>query len=306
MSGISAIICTVTLFLVIPIPETPSWLASKGRYREAEASLRFFRGLQRTNANEHPELQDEIDALLLQSKLQNARHAESVIQKLRKPEVYKPLAIMIGFFGFQQFSGILVVVVYAVKFSTAAGVHIDPFVCTILIGAVRVAASLVIGFILDRIGRRLPAMFSGFMMAVCMFGMAICVHYKLDSVSWLPVVLILTYIFTSTLGLLTLPFTMIAEVYPQRVRGLASGLTICAAFTMSFIVVKLYPTMVYELGTVAVLLCYGTVALMSVIYVYLVLPETKGKTLLEIENLFKSHDADPERSKMHASHDNHA
>ena len=56
------------------------------------------------------------------------------ITKLRKPEMYKPLAIIMTFFGFQQLSGIFVVIVYASKISVEAGVTLDPFLCTVLIG----------------------------------------------------------------------------------------------------------------------------------------------------------------------------
>lgn len=213
----------------------------------------------------------------------------SILSNLRKPEVYRPIGIMIGFFAFQQLSGIFVVVVYAAKFSTSAGITMDPFLCVVYIGIVRVVAGLVVGLLLDKLGRRQPTICSAIMMAVCMFGLAAWIKYpSLESCwSWIPVVLILTYVFTSTLGLLTIPFVMNAEIFPQKYRGFGSGLTICATYSICFVCVKLYPTMVTELGSFNVCLFYGICSLASTLYVYFILPETKGKSLQDIEEMFK-------------------
>lgn len=269
------------------MPESPSWLASKGKIIPAEKSLRTFRGLPRKSSFLNSELRIDIDTLTQQSHARHNRAAESNWKKLTRPEVYKPLSIMIGFFAFQQFSGTFVVVVYAVKFAQSAGVVMDPFLCTVMIGISRVIAGFMVGPILDQFGRVKPGIFSGFFMSVCMFGLIGNSFLKAGTLDWLPVALILAYIFASSLGLLTLPFTMIAEVYPQNIRGFASGLTICACFAMNFVVVKLYPTMQEVIGNSNVFLFYGMVSALSIPYLFYLLPETKGKTLDEIQEFFK-------------------
>ena len=81
---------------------------------------------------------------------------------LKRPEIYKPLAIINAFFAFQQFSGTFVIIVYATQFATEAGAGIDKFLCTVLIGASRVLATIILAyFILDRFGRKPPSIFSG-------------------------------------------------------------------------------------------------------------------------------------------------
>lgn len=260
---------------------------SKGRIAEAERSLKLFRGLVPAGNHITPECKAELDLLIEKHRVSSSRGTESLLQKFAMPEFFKPLGIMVGFFAFQQFSGLFVLIVYAVKFSLEAGVVIDPFLCAVYIGIVRIVGTLLVGVLMDRFGRRLPAMFSGVMMAVCMFGIGWYIASGSSAASWLPVLLILTYIFASSLGLLTLPFTMMAEVFPQRFRGLASGITIGALYSMSFVVTKLYPTMVNEMGTVNVFVFYGVVSISSVVFVFFVLPETKGKTLEQIEDIFK-------------------
>lgn len=210
-------------------------------------------------------------------------------RELKKPELYKPLSIMIAFFAFQQFSGIFVVFVYAAQFSLEAGVAIDPLLMAVFIGLTRVVTTLLMGFISDKFGRRPPAMFSGVGMFLSMMGLAACAAYSLKETSynWVPAFLLIAFIFSCTLGFLTLPFAMIAELYPQKTRGFAAGLTICAGYFMSFINIKTYPNLVKSLGNEIIFMFYGAVSLLGIFFVYFILPETKGKSLQEIENHFR-------------------
>lgn len=80
---------------------------------------------------------------------------------------------------------------------------------------------------------------------------------------------------------------MLPELFPQRVRGVTAGLTVCVAYFFAFIAIKAYPSMLVLLGNEFIFLFYGIVSLLGTLFVYFILPETKGKTLQEIENLFK-------------------
>lgn len=214
---------------------------------------------------------------------------DSKWRELRKPELYKPLSIMITFFAFQQFSGIFVIFVYAAKFSVHAGVEIDPLLSAVYLGLTRVLTTIIMAFISDRFGRKPPGIFSGIGMFVTMMGLATCARYPLKetSLNWVPTFLLIAFIFSCTMGFLTLPFAMIAELYPQKMRGFAAGLTICAGYFMSFIYIKAYPTLVDSLGNEIIFLFNGIVSLAGTFFVYFILPETKGKSLREIENYFR-------------------
>jgi Sugar (and other) transporter len=88
--------------------------------------------------------------------------ADGLWSTLRRPEIYKPLAIINAFFAFQQFSGTFVIIVYATQFAAEAGAGLDKFLVTVLIGVSRVVATIFLAyFILDKYGRKPPSIFSG-------------------------------------------------------------------------------------------------------------------------------------------------
>lgn len=212
-------------------------------------------------------------------------------RELKKPQLYKPLTIMILFFTIQQFSGIFTIFIYAAQFSLEAGVAIDEFLATVIIGLIRCCTVIIVSFASDMLGRKPLATASTIGMFLSMLGLVICsifsTELKSSTIFWLPTAFLFFFIFAGTFGVLTLPFAMIAEVYPQNARGLAVGLTIFYAYIMSFINVKTFTAVFSIFGSVAVFSFYGVVSLLGTAFSLFILPETKGKSLHEIECYFQ-------------------
>lgn len=259
----------------------------KGKEIEAKRSFKKVRGFTSKSNSDNLEISKEVQSLMEQNALRSSQANDAFLDKLKRPEVYKPIFILMGFFGFQQLSGIFVIIVFAVRFITEAGVGLDPFLGAIIVGVVRLFGHTTVLYILDKFGRRPPGIIGGIGMGLSMIALAIVTEFKLN-MSWLSLFLILFFIFTSTIGYLTLPFAMIAEVFPQNVRGFASGICVCFCYLMSFFMVKLYPYMIITLGNVNLFIFYGVSSFIGVLFLYFYLPETKGKSLEEIENSFKS------------------
>uniref|UniRef100_A0A336M9V4 CSON007562 protein n=1 Tax=Culicoides sonorensis TaxID=179676 RepID=A0A336M9V4_CULSO len=288
VSGISAAVCVVSLIALIPMPETPVYLASKGKDKKAEKSLKIFRGA-RKHETQRPDIMSELEQLQIQAASDKVKRDNgSSMEMLTHPEVYKPLLHMIALFAVQQFSGIFVIIVYAANFAEASHVAIDSFLAAVLIGVARVIATICIFFVMDKFGRKPPLLFSGIMMTICMYGLSAYNYFEISGVGWLPGLLLILFIFTSTIGFLSVPFAMIAEVFPRKARGLGAGLSITAAYFLFFVALKLYPTMVEYLDNVKIFGIYGTVSLIGVFFVHFILIETKGKTLEQIEVHFKN------------------
>lgn len=285
---------SVISFLVcLPLRESPTWLLSKRKHEQALENLRYFRGINKNDTTEYNEIRGEWEDLQSFVNMSQGARKPTLKETIKRPEVHKPLLIMIGFFFFQQFSGTFVIIVYAVQFSIEAGVTMDAILCAILIGLTRLVSTFLVGGILDKWGRRPPALISACGMTISMFLLATSTWFPgfAEKIPYLAVASIIFYIFTSTLGLMTLPFSMIAEIFPTKARGQCAGITICCGYFMSFVAIKLYPGMVSAIGNAWVFAVYGVFSLLAVCYVYMYLPETKGKTLAEIEQYFKGNTA---------------
>lgn len=299
VSLISGVFTIFSLFSVIPLPESPTWLVGKNRIEHAKSALSIFRGIEKDNIR-YSEIENEIHQLASNlRKAKNESPNNTVAEILKQPEVHKPLIIMIIFFFFQQFSGTFVILVYGAVFVSEISGDINPFICTVLIGLIRLLTTLLLSFLSDKLGRRPLGMFSGIGMALCMISISFCLYKGLhNELNFIQAVLLLGFIFFATLGILTLPFSMIAEVFPQRYRGFCAGLTIFAGYTMSFVIIKLYPYMLLYMGKNNLYIFYGSISFIGSVFVYFILPETKGKSLQQIENSFRKHQT-PQDTEMY-------
>uniref|UniRef100_A0A1B0CI08 Major facilitator superfamily (MFS) profile domain-containing protein n=1 Tax=Lutzomyia longipalpis TaxID=7200 RepID=A0A1B0CI08_LUTLO len=273
VSGIAGIISVVALLSLYFVPESPRWLVMKNRDTQAEKSLKRLNGKECNCKEELQQLTEQIHG-------NHAGGGRSLTrwEMLQRPEFYKPVFIMMCFFTFQQLSGTFVLVVYAVKFSVTAGVTLDPFLFTVLLGIARVLGTAIVGFLLDVLGRRQPAIIGGLGMGISLFGVVLCMWNPCPATKWIAAFLIFFYVFTSTVSFLVIPFAMIAEVYPQRMRGFASGITVSYAYVLCFLAIKIYPTLVTLIGSDYICLMYGTVAFLEV-------KESQSKESQEIINM---------------------
>lgn len=232
------------------------------------------------------DLEQLLDHCRKPQKLENQK-SESLWTKLKRPEVYKPLGIVLAYFTFQQLSGVFAIVVYIGQFSKAAGVSIDRFLFIVIGGVVRVTGTAVGAFLADSLGRRKPSIISGLGITVTMFGTALCMAYPSDKTSWIAAALILSYVLVNSVGFLVVPFALVAELYPQYIRGFAAGISVCYVYAISFVAIKFYPLFNSAVGPETVCLFIGSVSLLGTLFIYWFLPETKGRTFKEIEEFFK-------------------
>lgn len=318
---LSAILPAISLImLTIYLPESPVWLVSKKREDEAKKNMRKIYGKNCENiiANDFDLLIKSREVndrkIIVQGSMQKVSNPKNSflsrkLKYLKRPTFWKPFLILLGYFFFQQISGSFVVIFYAIDIVKEAGVNIDAYLAIVLIAIARLISAILITFISKKYGRRPLSILSGAGMTISMILLAIYLlllkkdFIKAEDVSkfsWIPLLLLILYFFTSMLGFLSMPFAMVAEVYPAKIRGFASGLSVCSGYTFSFIVVKTYPAMAAVLENYVIFSMYGIISFIGTIFVFIFLPETRGKTLQEIEEYFGGKTKTIQESKVNA------
>lgn len=292
LAGVSAAVPALALLLTALTPESPAWLVSRGRHQEAQAALLRVRGA-------NCDVQRELDDMRSFAERNNVSKLgwSDTFRELAKPSAVKPFLILVAYFGIYQFSGVNTITFYAVEVFQESGASMDKYLATILLGVVRLLFTIAGCAALRRCGRRPLTLFSSVGCGLSMLGLgaymqawAPAAGQALDqtarTATWFPVACIFVYIAFCTVGFLIVPWVMIGEVYPSNVRGIVGGLTTCAAHMFVFLVVKSFPLLQGLIGRPGTFLLYGTISVVGTAFFWACLPETKGRSLQEIEDYF--------------------
>lgn len=288
--GICPVLC---LLLIYAVPESPSWLTNQNRHMEAKAAFLWCRGTDPHNRQELTDLLERSTKITQTTKLSFSETLENI----RKPEFLKPLFILSLFFLTVQWAGNNAVAFYSVSIMQQTVQHVDKYVAMLAIDGIRTGMSIIACILLKKCGRRPLTMISGFGTAASLGVLGLYLHlspiYKdlLAPYSFIPLVALASYIVFISIGLVPLPWAMTGELFPLKLKGLGSGFTTCLNFLAFFFVVKTSPDMFEALGTGGAFLTYGAIALVGAIVLCFVLPETKDKTLQDIERQFRCDDA---------------
>lgn len=261
------------ILLLRYIPESPRWLISRGRDQEA---LTILQKLNPTNAIAATQL-DEIQQTL------GTKTGESELRELLNPTMRK--ALVVGFFValFQQITGINAIFYYAPAIFKSAGLPTnDALSSTVLIGIVLVTATLVSMWIIDKVGRRTLLIVGAAAMTVLQTAIgAVFLAPVQNGVVLL--LLILAYVAFFAVSFGTVAYVLISEIFPTRVRGAAASVATFALWGGNFFVSQFFPILVDSIGSAATFFIFASICALALTFVLLAVPETKGRSLEQIE-----------------------
>ncbi|TSM85951.1 Solute carrier family 2, facilitated glucose transporter member 8 [Bagarius yarrelli] len=296
----SSIPPTLMLVCMCFMPETPRYLLSQGKRREAEDALRFLRG---------PDTPVEWECTRIETASRNEEGCLS-LSDLKDPGVCKPLGVGIMMMLLQQFTGINAIMFYAETIFEQAHFQ-NGSVASVIVGATQVIFTAVAALIMDRAGRKVLLILSG--VAMCVSEATFGIYFKLstathdnstlfsiiteaqDSVSeaahpdlsWLALTSMGIFITGFALGWGPIPWLIMSEIFPTKARGFGSAACVLTNWICAFIVTKTFQNLtdlITSAGTFWMFSCFCAV---NVIFTIFFVPETKGKTLEEIQAHFK-------------------
>lgn len=284
MAMIGIVPAVLTLVVMLCVPETPHWLLMNDKKSDALKALSQLRSKYSDIQLECRDIEDGMDVKETFS-----------WSEFKKPELSRPLIISVMIMVFQQLSGINAVMFYTVSIFKDAGLTetgsglANSNVATVIIGAVQVAATLLACFLMDKLGRRKLLITAGCLMCLSCFVFGIYYMKASSGTSQngqLAIVCLVVYIIGFSLGWGPIPMLIMAEIFPSRVRGTAGSIANLINWTCAFIVTKEFVYLQEVLGPAVTFWLFSFSCMASVLYVWRRLPETKGKSLEDIELFF--------------------
>lgn len=259
------------------MPETPRWLVKHGRQSDARAVLARIRGAINVDA----EIQ-EMESALSHSTVRG-RWSD-----LWAPTVRGALLVGVGLAIFQQITGINTVIYYAPTIIQSAGIPSasGAILATAGIGVVNVIMTIVSMWLIDRVGRR-PLLLVGTAGMIVTLGVLGAVFALYHGLAWLAVVCLMAYVASFAISLGPIFWLLISEIYPLKIRGLAEGAAAATNWGANLLVSLTFLTLIHALGPARTFWLYGLLAIGSWLFSYYLVPETKGRTLEEIEQTWR-------------------
>ena len=270
---------------MIFMPETPRWLISKGFRADAKSALVWLRESQSEVENEISDMEESMDPAA-SSKVNVA------ITDFLKPELRHALMISVSLMAFQQLGGINAVMFNIVDIFLDSGFKESGALAAVIVGVVQFLATVASCLVIDRWGRRWLLILTGIGMGMSCFLFAY--YYQLSNIQvaghmkWLPLCSLSLFIIAFSLGWGPVPSLIMSEVFPTKARSVASSLSVTTNWLFAFMITKEFMSMQELLGKDGVFMFFGACSIIGSIFVYHYVPETKGKSLEDIELYFLS------------------
>ncbi|CAH1171143.1 unnamed protein product [Phaedon cochleariae] len=263
------------------MPESPVFLLSKNRVKEAEANLIELRGSVYNVAAELKEMDDQL--------MESQRKQASLKDLVADRGNLRALISVVGVLSFLQLSGINALVFYTVTIFEAAGTSISPFISAIIMNLAQVCVSYLATLVIEKAGRKFFLMLSSTGMMLCLAALGMFFHLKMLSInmgtfmSFLPLAATILFMCFLSLGYGPVTWMLLSELFAPEIKGIASGIGILANWGCAFLVTFSFPLLNVALGRHVTFYILAGIMASATVFVHYVVPETRGKSLAQIQ-----------------------
>jgi SP family arabinose:H+ symporter-like MFS transporter len=277
MLGIGAVPAIPYFFALLAVPESPRWLAMHDQLPAARGVLARLSGSERAD--------HELDAVIASLELE-ARRPKLPLSEIFSPALRGVLIIGLLVGVLQQITGISTVLSYAIVIFERAGAGANAsFMQTVWVGFVNVVFTVLALLLIDRVGRRPLLMFGcagiGAFMLLASYG------FQLEGESHGPLLVLIGLLgFVASFAFSLGPgmWVLFSEIFPNRIRGLAISCVGVVNSTVCVITQFVFPWELETLGSAQTFLIYGVLALAGIAFIWRLVPETRGRSLEELED----------------------
>ena len=270
MLGVLVLPSVLFGLLLIPLPESPRWLMKRGRRAEAEVTLARISG-------------KEAAARELNQIEQALGEESGKVSELFRGGFGTAMMIGILLAIFSQFGGINAIMYYGPELFKTAGAGADQaFLSTVILGLVNLLATFGAIALIDKIGRKTLLIIGVSVQVVALGLVGTLYHMQGNPYVLLAAIIVFLIGFAASTGAVT--WVIISEIFPTRLRGQAMGIAVLFLWGADYVVSQTFPMLIEGIGAANTFYIYGLCALAGLIFTILKVPETKGRTLEEIEH----------------------
>lgn len=279
------------MFLItfIFMPETPYYFLMRDRDNDATSSIMKLRGVRNEKSIEY-ELMNIKSSL---TSYRNQRLNKSALRELLTNRNHqKSLFILFCLKATQFFAGKLTILAYTQEIFSYTNSSLAPEHCVMILGGIDLIAGFIVGGIIERFSRRILLLTSGILTSICLFGCGLFFYLKnqmdVSEITWITLLGLIVYMFAYSLGIGTIPYMILGEIFPINVKGTAVSIGLMMGSIFSFIVTFAYSYVNAYAGIHTNFWIYATCSLVGALVNFKLTPETKGMTLEEIQTMLKT------------------
>lgn len=278
-ASICLALCFILMIIFLWLPESPHHLVKINAEEKARASMFWY--------HRECDVESELQTLKKFIEINNSLNFINVLKEFKVPHIWKALVLVLVLFMYSQMSGLNNVVFYMESILRSANVNVvDPSTVVIIVTAFGIVSSLLFMLLIDKFGRRILMIASSLSVAISLICLGTAFQLLDASYDDLQALAIFSMFFFELAvfsGIISIPTTVMGEIFPPHVKCMAGCLTNVMAGFFAFISTSTYQPLINLLTEKYVFYIYSLLLLTAVPFTLSCMPETKGKSLQQIQ-----------------------